>query len=191
MGQISESELRRWMGELGPGLVTLSAGICRDRHQAEEVVQEAFIRLWKSPPDAGPIAFRSWLRTVVTNLSINALKRTRRPGALPEFSDDPSMRSGRLPQEIGVEREDMAQLGEALDRLDPSKRAILMLRALEGLSYDQIATHLGVPIGTVMSRLNRARAALTEIMDEFNDAGDGSGSDEANGPIPFRRTNTA
>jgi RNA polymerase sigma-70 factor (ECF subfamily) len=188
MGQLSETDLRRWMGELGPGLVTLSAGICRDRHQAEEVVQEAFVRLWKSPPDAGPIAFRSWLRTVVTNLSINALKRIRRPGALPEFGDDPSLRSGRLPQDIGAEREEMARIRTALDRLDPSKRTILMLRALEGLSYEQIATHLGVPIGTVMSRLNRARTALAEAMEELTGA---DADDDAGGPIRFPRTNSA
>ena len=57
---ISESMLRSWMDRLGPRLITLSAGICRDRHQAEEIVQEAFVKLWRSPPDAGEIAFTSW-----------------------------------------------------------------------------------------------------------------------------------
>ena len=51
-----------------------------------------------------------------------------------------------------------------MDRLDDSKRAILMLRAHEQLSYEEIAEHLGVPVGTVMSRLNRARAALLDEM---------------------------
>ena len=51
-----------------------------------------------------------------------------------------------------------------MDRLDESKRAILMLRAQEQLTYEQIAEHLGVPVGTVMSRLNRACAALLEEM---------------------------
>jgi RNA polymerase sigma-70 factor (ECF subfamily) len=190
MGNLTETDLRKWMTEFGPSLVTLSAGICRDRHQAEEVVQEAFIRLWKSPPDAGVIAYRSWLRTVVTNLSINALKRIRRPGALPEFSDDPSMKSGRRAQDIGAERDEMDRLRDAMDRLDPAKRAILMLRAVEGLSYDQIANHLGVPIGTVMSRLNRARAALAEAMADSDEApaNDENGSSR---PLPFPRSGTA
>lgn len=60
--------------------------------------------------------------------------------------------------------ENLERIHEAMSRLDESKRAILMLRVGENLSYDEIADHLGVPVGTVMSRLNRARAAL---MDEL------------------------
>ena len=140
----------------------MSAGICRDRHQAEEIVQEAFVKLWRKPPDAGEIAWASWLRRVVTNLSINALQRTKRPGMLPEFSNDPAMKSEQKPDAASSSREQMGLLREAMDRLDGSKRTILMLRGLEQLSYEEIAEHLGVPVGTVMSRLNRARTALSD-----------------------------
>src|SRR5262245_62970770 len=92
---LTEADLRNWMQKLGPALITLSAGICRDKHRAEEIVQEAFIKLWKSPPDAGEVAYAAWMRKVVTNLSINALQRTKRPGALPEISDDPALHTGR------------------------------------------------------------------------------------------------
>ena len=68
--------------------------------------------------------------------------------------------------------------GAALDRLDPAKRTILMLRASEQLSYDEIATHLDVPVGTVMSRWNRARAALAEEL--------GSDEDERGGSVVLR-----
>ena len=68
-----------------------------NRARAEEAAQEAFIKLWKSPPDAGEIAFPSWMRRVVTNLSITALQRTKRPQALPEFSTDRALRSGDRP----------------------------------------------------------------------------------------------
>ena len=61
-------------------------------------------------------------------------------------------------------------------RLDPAKRTILMLRASEGLSYDEIATHLDVPVGTVMSRLNRARTALAEEL-QRDTATEAGGSD--------------
>jgi len=160
------------MEDLGPRLIALSAGICRDRHRAEEVVQEAFVRLWKSPPDAGEIAWSSWLRRVVTNLSINTLQRTKRPGAIPEFSEDRALQSreGGAGGEQAEQRENLERVSRAMDRLDESKRAILMLRAQEQLSYEQIAEHLGVPVGTVMSRLNRARAALLDEMK--NDAVD-------------------
>lgn len=161
---LTESKLRQVMQDFGPRLIALSAGICRDRHRAEEVVQEAFIRLWKSPPDAGEIAWSSWLRRVVTNLSINALQRTKRPSAIPEFSDDPALRARERSDDDSEQREDLDRVRCAMDRLDESKRAILMLRAQEQLSYEQIAEHLGVPVGTVMSRLNRARAALLDEM---------------------------
>ncbi len=161
---MTEAKLRTWMHELGPRLINLSAGICRDRHRAEEIVQEAFIKLWKCPPDAGEVAYPSWMRKVVTNLSINSLQRTKRPSMLPEFSEDPAMRISPREQHQTDAQETLSRVSAAMDRLDESKRAILMLRANEQLTYDEIAEHLGVPVGTVMSRLNRARAALLEEM---------------------------
>jgi RNA polymerase sigma-70 factor (ECF subfamily) len=162
--KMNEQALRSWMERLAPRLITLSAGICRDRHQAEEIVQEAFVKLWRKPPDAGEVAYASWMRRVVTNLSINALQRTRRPGPLPEFSTDRAMHTGAPPEQASQDAEQMNRVTAALDRLEPAKRAILMLRAREQLSYEEIAEHLDIPVGTVMSRLNRARTALVEEM---------------------------
>jgi len=178
---ITEANLRGWMDRLGGRLIALSTGICRDRHRAEEIVQEAFVKLWQAPPDAGEVAYPSWLRRVVTNLSINALQRTKRPGPLPEYSTDAAMHAGDRPERASAERESMAHIHGALDRLDPAKRSILMLRASEELTYEQIAEHLGVPIGTVMSRLNRARLAL---MDELQR--DATAGDEESTVYPFR-----
>jgi RNA polymerase sigma-70 factor (ECF subfamily) len=144
---------------MGPRLINLAAAICRDRHQAEEIVQEAFVRLWQRPPDAGEAVYPTWLRRVTVNLAINALHRTKRPGPIaegagPEVHDSPARRA--------ESEESVARVRAALDRLDESKRAILVLRAWEQLSYEEIAGHLDVPVGTVMSRLNRARTALME-----------------------------
>lgn len=161
---LTEAKLREWMQKMGPRLINVSAAICRDRHQAEEIVQEAFVKLWQRPPDAGEVVYTSWLRRVVVNLSINALQRTRRPGALPEHSADPALHGGDRPDHGCEQAEAMRRVRAALDRLDESKRAIIVLRAYEQLSYEQIAEHLDVPVGTVMSRLNRARAALMEEM---------------------------
>jgi RNA polymerase sigma-70 factor (ECF subfamily) len=161
---MTEAKLRRWMQELGPRLIVLSAGICRDRHRAEEIVQEAFVKLWRSPPEGGEVVYPAWMRRVVTNLSINSLQRTRRPVALPEYSDDPAVTTSRGADERCDVEESIQRVSAAMGRLDESKRAILMLRAHEQLSYEEIAAHMGVPVGTVMSRLNRARAALIEEM---------------------------
>ncbi len=159
---LSETKLREWMRKMGPRLINVSAAICHDRHQAEEIVQEAFVKLWRRPPESGEVVYPAWLRRVVVNLSINALQRTRRPTTLPEHGTDPAMQGRRRPDGDCERDESMRRVRAALDRLDESKRAIIVLRAYEQLSYDQIAEHLEVPVGTVMSRLNRARAALME-----------------------------
>lgn len=166
--KLNEARLRHWMERLGPQLISLSAGICRDRHQAEEIVQEAFIKLWKRPPDAGEIAFPSWMRRVVTNLSINAVQRTKRPGALPVVENDRALCTECKPEAGLASGESLGRISAAMDRLDASKRAILLLRAREQLSYEQIAEHLEIPVGTVMSRLNRARTALMEQLEQLS-----------------------
>ena len=168
---ISEAKLKEWMGRLGPRLINVSASICRDRHRAEEIVQEAFIKLWKSPPDAGEPAYSSWLRRVVTNLSINHLKRSKRPGALPEFSTDPAMMQSHRGYEQVDEEDQVDRIHLAIGRLDDAKRTILTLRAYEQLSYEEIAEVLGVPVGTVMSRLNRARIALKDELESIEQEG--------------------
>jgi RNA polymerase sigma-70 factor (ECF subfamily) len=159
---MTETELRAWMSRLGPRLIALSASICRDRHRAEEIVQEAFVKLWRQPPDGGDNACPAWMRRVVTNLSINALQRTKRHGELNEFSDVPSSRRPPEPSSRCELADKVDRVRAAMDRLDGPKRAILMLRACEDLSYEEIARTMKIPVGTVMSRLNRARAALIE-----------------------------
>ena len=171
MGQpFSERVLKHWIERLTPGLVQLSYGICRDRHRAEEIVQEAFVRLWKSPPDAGEVAIASWMRSTVTNLSISVIRRKKRTWTLIDESGTAhDVRAERPGSEL-ERREDLSRIAGALERLDADKRAMIMLRVNEGLSYEAIAAHLGVPIGTVMSRLNRARLAL---LDELGESGGG------------------
>ena len=171
MGQpFSERVLKHWIERLTPGLVQLSYGICRDRHRAEEIVQEAFVRLWKSPPDAGEVAIASWMRSTVTNLSISVIRRKKRTWTLIDESGTAhDVRAERPGSEL-ERREDLSRIAGALERLDADKRAMIMLRVNEGLSYEAIGAHLGVPIGTVMSRLNRARLAL---LDELGESGGG------------------
>ena len=169
---ITESALREWMERLGPRLISFSAGICRNRHAAEEVVQEAFIKLWNRPPDAGEVAYASWLRSVVRNLSINWLQRTKRPGALPAYSTDTALQADDRDRKRIEHKEEVSRVSAAMDRLDEGKRTLLLLRAHEQMTYEEIAEHLGIPIGTVMSRLNRARHALmAEMQREVEESG--------------------
>ena len=171
MGQpFSERVLKHWIERLTPSLIQISFGICHDRHKAEEIVQEGFIRLWKSSPDAGEPAISSWMRSTVTNLSISAIRRKRRTWTLIDESGSARDVRAERPGAETARREDLARVTSALDRLEPEKRAMIMLRVNEGLSYEAIANHLGVPVGTVMSRLNRARLALLGELDESSDA---------------------
>lgn len=159
---LNESKLREWMTRMRPGLIALGYSICRDQHAAEDIAQEAFVKLWRSPPDAGEVAYTSWLRRVVTNMSINALQRTKRPSQLPEHSADAALRSDRRPDQRREMDEDLNRVQAAMDRLEDGKRVILVLRAVAQLSYEEIAETLNVPRGTVMSRLSRAREALSK-----------------------------
>ncbi len=163
---VTARELHRWIGVLSPSLLRLSTSIVHDQHLAEEIVQEAWVRLWKHPPDGGEIAFKSWMRSTVTNLSISATRRKKRPQSLPDESHATRDTRALLPQVDLARREEVLRVQRALDRLDPDKRQMIMLRVNEGLSYDSIAQHVGVPLGTVMSRLNRARLALLGELEE-------------------------
>ena len=178
MGQpITERALKHWIERLTPGLIQVAFGICHDRHRSEEIVQEAWIRLWKSPPEAGEPAISSWMRTTVTNLSISAIRRKKRTWTLIDESGTARDVRAERPGEQLARTEELAKVSDALDRLDPDKRAMLMLRVHDGLSYEAIANHLGVPIGTVMSRLNRARLALLGELGERNESTEGRPSE--------------
>ena len=100
------------------------------------------------------------MRTTVTNLAISSIRGKKRMWTLIDESGVTRDVRAESPHVSSERREDLSRVAAALERLDPDKRAMIMLRVHEGLSYEAIATHLGVPIGTVMSRLNRARLAL-------------------------------
>lgn len=162
---LTEATLREWMERMGPSLIAISASICRDRARAEEIVQETFLRLWRKPPDGGEPVYPSWLRTVTTNLSINALKATRRNRVSFDDATDPGTEHRARVGDRTAVREDLTRVERALERLDPAKRTIIMLRAQDEMAYEDIAKVLGVPVGTVMSRLSRARLALQQELE--------------------------
>lgn len=174
---LTEAKLREWMERMGPSLIAISASICRDRARAEEIVQETFLRLWRQPPELGEVVYPSWLRTVTTNLSINALKATRRNRvSFDEGTDPGTAHRARVGDQSSV-REELSRVERALERLDPAKRTIIMLRAQDEMSYEDIAKVLGVPVGTVMSRLSRARLALQKELESLERESTGSSYD--------------
>ena len=129
---------------------------------AEDLAQEAFIKAWKNLPRfRGECSFRSWLGRIVTNTTIDYLRRNA-PAA--ELAEDEPSRAASLPA-LAIQAELREQVRRAVLSLPAQSRAALVLREYEGLSYKEIAQALDVPIGTVMSRLNYARGRLRELIE--------------------------
>lgn len=135
--------------------------ITGESHVAEDLAQEAFIKAWTSLPDyRGESSFRGWLARIVTNTAIDHLRKNRPEVELQEWL--PSRIDSPPAQVLREELQDRVRA--AVLALPPAARAALVLREYEGLSYREIAGALDVPIGTVMSRLNYARARLREML---------------------------
>jgi RNA polymerase sigma-70 factor (ECF subfamily) len=129
----------------------------RDRHEAEDVMQEAFVRAWRSmPTSAYDRNFYPWLRVVAGNLCTDTLRKRSRSELVADL--EPGVVDGGMDR-ISVE-EDRVLVRQALARLNDRHREALMMREDEGLTYDQIAARTGATSGTVESLLWRARQAL-------------------------------
>jgi RNA polymerase sigma-70 factor (ECF subfamily) len=133
---------------------------------ADDAAQETFVRLFRSLSsyDASR-PFAPWLRRIAWNTSLS-LRRDGQAGVprvseeeVPEIAD-PSPG----PEEAAQRRQESERVEGALAGLPPELRAVLVLRAVEGLSYAEIAESTGVPAGTVMSRLSRARTRLAGLL---------------------------
>ena len=136
-------------------------GIVRDAHEVEDVAQEVFLKVFtRIAAFDGRSQFYTWLYRVAVNAAKDHVKkRARRPAvALDEADALPSSAEG--PAAGAARGEDARLVRAAIDALPLRYREVLALRELEGLSYDEIATVLGISIGTVESRLHRARARL-------------------------------
>ncbi len=157
---------RRAFGELvrrhREGVVNVVYRMCGDANLAEDAAQEAFIRAWQHLPSYRPRSpFRNWVYRIATNVALDALRREREKvdiDALPLATSDEG------PETTVEGRERGERVQQAVLALPPASRAVLVLREYEGLSYREIADTLGVPIGTVMSRLNYARNRLRESL---------------------------
>ncbi len=138
-----------------------------DRDEAMDITQEAYLRLherWASrDPGRAPVA---WLYAVIRNLAIDHLRRrARRPEAGLDQSLLASPQAG--PEARAAQNEVAGRLWEAIAKLPPEQREILLLRDWHGLDYGQIAELLGLSLGTVSSRLHHAREKVREQMRSY------------------------
>ncbi|MDW5610555.1 MULTISPECIES: RNA polymerase sigma factor SigE [Mycolicibacterium] len=145
-----------------------------NQHDAEDLTQETFIRVFRSVQNYQPGTFEGWLHRITTNLFLDMVRRRGRirMEALPEDydrvpADEPN------PEQIYHDSRLGPDLQAALDSLAPEFRAAVVLCDIEGLSYEEIGATLGVKLGTVRSRIHRGRQALREYLARHSDAGAG------------------
>jgi RNA polymerase sigma-70 factor (ECF subfamily) len=143
----------------------LALRLCGSRELAADLCQEALLRAYTSLGRfRGDSAFGTWLLRIVHNLCIDAMRRRdRRPQSSLEEEPVPPT-GGDDPEEELLRQERRRLLLAALRRLSPEFRAAVVLRDVQGLSYDEAAAVAGVPVGTFKSRLHRARAELRELL---------------------------
>jgi len=132
-----------------------------NRYDAEDLTQEVFVRVFRSLSSYTPGTFEGWLHRITTNLFLDLVRRRARIrfDALPDDAERlPSRERG--PAQLYDDTHFDADVQAALDALPPDFRAAVVLCDLEGLPYEQIASVLGIKIGTVRSRIHRGRSQL-------------------------------
>ncbi len=144
-----------------PRLRRYARALMGSRSDADDLVQDTVERGWDKLASWRPgTDMRAWLFGIMHNLHIDQI---RKPGLLTESIDDTtSIPPASVSQTIGLELRDMES---ALRQLAPEQREILLLVALEEMTYAEVAASLQIPLGTVMSRLSRAREKLRALME--------------------------
>jgi RNA polymerase sigma factor (sigma-70 family) len=155
---MNDDDLLTWV----PRLRRYARALAGNRDDADDLVQDTLERAWsRTSLWRSVVDMRAWLFGIMHNLHVDALRRGRL-ATVPIDEDTPE---GEAAPTQG-DRLAVLDLQAALDRLSPEQREIVVLVALEEMPYADIARTLGVPIGTVMSRLSRGRERLRVLLDE-------------------------
>jgi len=148
-------------------LLRVANSLTRNHAEAEDLVQDSLIRAYRGISRFDGRHPRAWLLTILRNTHINRNRRRR-----PELLRDPDAATDRLVSaasdertDAGVDDEIDAEIIRALDSLDEPFRRVVELVDIDGLTYAEAAEVLDVPVGTVMSRLHRARSRIRDRLD--------------------------
>lgn len=172
----------------------VALGMLKHREDAMDVSQEAFVKVYKYLDHfKGDSSFYTWLYRITVNICIDVLRKRAGGGGEPvEYDESVPMdlseanigalgtRLGTNPQKSALRRELAEKIQEALAQVPEKHRAILLLREVEGMSYEDLSRTLEIPKGTVMSRLFHARAKVQKILSEYlelDEAKSGVGSE--------------
>ena len=154
----------------------LALGMVKDSDEAMDIAQETFVRVHRYLPSfKGDSSFFTWTYRIATNLCLDSARRRGRNERVEmdegdaeiEAQMEPPSAALAGPQRAALNAELKAKIGEALGSLSENHRAILLLREVEGLSYEELAQVLGIRKGTVMSRLFHARLKMQRKLREY------------------------
>ena len=162
-------------------IFSVALGMVKDKEEALDVSQEAFVKVYKYLDHfKGDASFYTWLYRITVNICIDVIRRRGAGrGEQVEFDETQMMetseanigalgsRLGTNPQKSALRKELAEKIQEALAQVPEKHRAILLLREIEGMSYEDLARTLEIPKGTVMSRLFHARTKVQKILSEY------------------------
>jgi len=140
---------------------------------AADIAQEAFTRAWQKIRTLRDAPFKSWLFQIAANLCYDHFRRGKRYGSMPEDDQTSNVVSLGIatpdPQERAEASERNRLVRESIQALEPDMRLAIILRDVNGMAYEEIAGVMGVPLGTVKSRIARARAQVQERLQQHPD----------------------
>ena len=153
-------------------IYSLAYRMLSDSDEAADVTQDVFIAAYRYLPHFKGGSLRAWLCRVATNACYDHLRlRMRRPStsldAMVDAEDNPAgglPDHGETPEDFSIRHELATDLQIALNQLPPEQRAVSILFDVQGFSLEEVSLSLGIPMGTVKSRLSRARARLREFL---------------------------
>jgi RNA polymerase sigma-70 factor, ECF subfamily len=162
----------------------LAFALLRRRADAEDAVQDAYLRALRAFHQLEGTDIKPWLLTIVRNVCYRRLQERRRAGNVISMDEalgprpgasalQAELTSGQLsPEQAAISSSNQALVTEAIAALPPVFREVIVLREIEDMSYREIADVIGAPVGTVMSRLSRARTELRAILSRTIDRDD-------------------
>lgn len=142
----------------------LARWILRNPADSDDAVQEAMLRAYRFFGQFHGGEARAWLLQIVRNTCYTWLQKNRPSERMTEFDEEVHHPSSANPETLATQADDRQRLISALESLSPRFREVLVLRELEGCSYKEVGEITGIPIGTVMSTLSRARERLRQIL---------------------------
>ena len=163
-------------------IVAAAYRLCGDREEGEDLAQEAFIRAWRALAGyRGQASFGTWLMAILTNLWRDRLRKAQlTQESLDEpiaGGDGPMLRQyadrGPAPETIAETHETRDVLGRMIQELKPDYREALILRDVQGFSYEEVAVITGSNLGTVKSRINRARTLMKTMVTAYQEQNPG------------------